>query len=67
VLRAYGELGGTSIQINVIDKDTLLAAQAEPEKYQNLLVRVTGYNAYFATLGRAIQDEIISRTAHGKL
>jgi len=67
LLRAYGELGGTSIQINVIDKDTLLAAQAEPEKYQNLLVRVTGYNAYFATLGRAIQDEIISRTAHGKL
>jgi len=67
LLRAYGELGGTSIQINVIDKETLLAAQAEPEKYQNLLVRVTGYNAYFATLGRAIQDEIIARTTHGKL
>jgi formate C-acetyltransferase len=67
LLRAYGELGGTSIQINVIDKATLLAAQAEPEKYQNLLVRVTGYNAYFATIGRAMQDEIIARTAHGKL
>ncbi|NQU07431.1 MAG: formate C-acetyltransferase/glycerol dehydratase family glycyl radical enzyme, partial [Candidatus Abyssubacteria bacterium] len=67
LLRAYGELGGTSIQIDVIDKDTLLAAQAEPEKYQNLLVRVTGYNAYFATIGRAMQDEIIARTAHGKL
>jgi formate C-acetyltransferase len=67
LLRAYGELGGTSIQINVIDRETLLAAQAEPEKYQNLLVRVTGYNAYFATLGRAIQDEIIARTAHGNL
>ena len=67
LLRAYEELGGTSIQINVIDKDTLLAAQAEPEKYQNLLVRVTGYNAYFATIGRAMQDEIIARTAHGNL
>jgi len=67
LLRAYNELGGTSIQINVIDKDTLLAAQAEPEKYQNLLVRVTGYNAYFATIGKAIQDEIIARTAHGNL
>lgn len=67
LLRAYGELGGTSIQINVIDKDTLLAAQADPEKYANLLVRVTGYNAYFATLGRAMQDEIITRTSHGNL
>ncbi len=67
LLRAYADLGGTSIQINVIDKATLLAAQAEPEKYQNLLVRVTGYNAYFTTIGRAIQDEIIARTAHGQL
>jgi len=67
LLRAYGELGGTSIQINVIDKDTLLAAQAEPENYANLLVRVTGYNAYFVTVGRAMQDEIISRTSHGRL
>jgi formate C-acetyltransferase len=67
LLRAYGELGGTSIQINVIDKETLLAAQAEPEKYSNLLVRVTGYNAYFVTLGRGMQEEIIARTSHGKL
>ncbi|GAB4344781.1 MAG: glycyl radical protein [Candidatus Abyssubacteria bacterium] len=67
LLRAYGELGGTSIQINVIDKDTLLEAQSDPEKYSNLLVRVTGYNAYFVTLGRGMQDEIIARTAHGRL
>ncbi len=67
LLRAYGELGGTSIQINVIDKDTLLEAQASPEKYSNLLVRVTGYNAYFVTLGRGMQDEIIARTSHGRL
>jgi len=61
------DVGGGAIQINVIDRDTLLAAQAEPEKYANLLVRVTGYNAYFATLGRAMQDEIIARTSHGNL
>jgi formate C-acetyltransferase len=67
LLRAYGELGGTSMQINMIDRETLVAAQAEPEKYQNLMVRVTGYNAYFATIGKAMQDEIIARTAHGKL
>jgi pyruvate formate-lyase/glycerol dehydratase family glycyl radical enzyme len=67
LLRTYEELGGTSIQINVIDKETLLAAQAEPEKYSNLLVRVTGYNAYFVTLGRGMQEEIIARTAHGTI
>jgi len=48
----------------VIDRETLLDAQRHPENYQNLLVRVTGYNAYFVTLGRAIQDEIIARTSH---
>ena len=67
LLRAYGELGGTSIQINVIDKATLLEAQANPEKYSNLLVRVTGYNAYFVTIGRGMQDEIIARSSHGRL
>ncbi|RJP26738.1 MAG: hypothetical protein C4520_00405 [Candidatus Abyssobacteria bacterium SURF_5] len=67
LLRAYEDLGGTSIQINVIDKETLLAAQADPQKYSNLLVRVTGYNAYFVTLGRGMQDEIIARTSHGNI
>jgi formate C-acetyltransferase len=67
LLRTYEELGGTSIQINVIDKETLLAAQADPKKYSNLLVRVTGYNAYFVTLGRGMQEEIIARTAHGNI
>jgi len=45
----------------------LLAAQADPQKYSNLLVRVTGYNAYFVTLGRGMQDEIIARTSHGNI
>lgn len=64
LLKAYGQLGGTSIQLNLIDRETLIDAQQNPENYQNLLVRVTGYNAYFVTLGRAMQDEIIARTAH---
>ena len=50
------------MQINIIDADTLREAQRHPEKYQNLLVRVTGYNAYFVTIGKALQNEIISRT-----
>ncbi len=63
-LRAYAEQGGTALQVNIIDSETLRRAQREPCEYGNLLVRVTGYNAYFVTLGREIQDEIISRLCH---
>jgi formate C-acetyltransferase len=64
LLRAYAQVGGTCLQINVIDADTLLQAQKHPEEYRNLLVRVTGYNAYFVGLGKEIQDEIIARESH---
>lgn len=63
-LRGYGEKGGTALQVNVIDPDTLREAQRRPEEYGNLLVRVTGYNAYFVMLGKEIQDEIIARESH---
>ena len=39
-------------------------AQINPEGYQNLLVRVTGYNAYFVSIGKELQDEIIAREMH---
>ena len=64
-LRAYGERGGTALQINVINLETLKQAQQNPTEYKNLLVRVTGYNAYFVMLGKEIQDEIIARESHG--
>jgi formate C-acetyltransferase len=64
LLRAYGKVGGTCLQVNVIDAETLRQAQQHPEEYRNLLVRVTGYNAYFTGLGKEIQDEIIAREAH---
>lgn len=64
LLRAYGEVGGTSLMINMIDPETLKDAQKRPEEYENLIVRVTGYNAYFANLGKEIQDEIIARESH---
>ncbi len=64
LLRAYGEEGGTALQINVVDAETLRQAQAKPEDYRNLLVRVTGYNAYFVMIGKEIQDEIIARESH---
>jgi formate C-acetyltransferase len=64
LLRAYGQVGGTCLQINVISPETLRAAQKAPDEYSNLLVRVTGYNAYFVMLGKEIQDEIIARESH---
>jgi formate C-acetyltransferase len=53
------------IQFNIINRETLLAAQKDPEKYRNLLVRVAGYSAYFVDLTPALQNEIIRRTEHG--
>ena len=64
MLRAYGKTGGTALQINVVDAKTLRSAQKNPKEYRNLMVRVTGYNAYFATLGKEIQDELIARSEH---
>ncbi|HSP98986.1 MAG TPA: pyruvate formate lyase family protein [Candidatus Dormibacteraeota bacterium] len=63
-LRGYCENGGTALQINVIDAETLKDAQRRPDDYRNLLVRVTGYNAYFTSIGRELQDEIIARELH---
>ncbi|MBC8292490.1 MAG: hypothetical protein H8E45_04910 [Proteobacteria bacterium] len=63
-LRGYCENGGTALQVNVIDTDTLRDAQLNPGEYRHLLVRVTGYNAYFTSIGRELQDEVIAREAH---
>ncbi|MBD3255606.1 MAG: hypothetical protein GF383_10975 [Candidatus Lokiarchaeota archaeon] len=63
-LRGYDENGGTCLQINMIDADMLRDAQKHPEDYKNLLVRVTGYNAYFTAIGKELQDEIIARESH---
>lgn len=63
-LRAYNEVGGTALQVNVIDAATLRAAQKDPDRFSNLLVRVTGYNAFFTQIGRELQEEIIARTEH---
>jgi len=64
LLRAYNEVGGTALQINVIDAETLRDAQKNPDAYSNLMVRVTGYNAFFTQVGRELQEEIITRTEH---
>lgn len=55
------------LQFNIINRATLLAAQREPEKYRNLLVRVAGYSAYFVDLSPALQNEILTRTEHREI
>jgi formate C-acetyltransferase len=62
LVRSYFRLGGHHIQFNVVTAATLRAAQAEPEKYRDLIVRVAGYSDYFCDLTKALQDEIIART-----
>jgi formate C-acetyltransferase len=53
------------LQFNIVNRATLLAAQKDPERYRNLLVRVAGYSAYFVDLSPQLQNEIINRTEHG--
>jgi len=62
LIRSYFRLDGHHIQFNVVDAETLRKAQAKPEEYQNLIVRVAGYSDYFVDLGVDLQNEIIART-----
>jgi formate C-acetyltransferase len=66
-LKGYVENGGSCLQINMIDAETLKEAQKRPEEYRSLLVRITGYNAYFTSIGRELQDEVIARISHESL
>ena len=65
LIRTYFALGGYHMQFNVVSKETLLAAQKDPQAYRSLIVRVAGYSDYFISLSKDVQDEIITRTAHG--
>jgi formate C-acetyltransferase len=64
LVRSYFKLDGHHIQFNVVTAETLRAAQENPEKYRDLIVRVAGYSDYFCDLTTALQNEIIARTEH---
>ena len=62
LLRGFCRLRIPHVQFNVVSPETLRRAQACPDDYRGLVVRVAGYSAYFTELDRALQDEIIERT-----
>ena len=62
LIRAYFDQKGSHVQFNVVSRETLRDAQAHPENYQGLCVRVAGYSALFVTLSKSLQDDIINRT-----
>lgn len=63
LIRYYFSLGGHHIQFNIVDTDTLLEAQKDPDHFRDLLVRVAGYSDYFNDCNATLQNEIIARTA----
>ena len=65
LVRGYFDQKGSHVQFNVVSRETLRDAQAHPEKYRSLVVRVAGYSALFTTLSKSLQDDIINRTEQG--
>jgi benzylsuccinate synthase len=64
-IKTWADLGLDHVQFNMVSDETLRAAQREPEKYQEVIVRVAGYSAHFVDISRKTQDNIIQRTIQG--
>lgn len=64
LVETYFQLGGMEIQFNVINREKLIEAQNSPQEYRDLIVRVSGFSAYFVDLDKVTQNEIIARTEH---
>ncbi|MDR3670823.1 MAG: pyruvate formate lyase family protein [Holophaga sp.] len=64
LIKAYMDKGGYHIQFNVVDSRMLMDAQAHPENYRDLMVRVAGFTQYWCEISKPIQDELIARTEY---
>ena len=66
LLKSHFDLGGTMININVLNKETILDAYNDPLKYPDLIVRVTGFSAYFASLSPELRKFVVDRIVSGE-
>jgi pyruvate-formate lyase len=64
LLRTYFSGGGSQVQVNLVDREDLIAARAHPEQYADLVVRVGGFSDYYVRLSERLQEEILARTEH---
>lgn len=64
LIRGYLKTHGSQLQFNIVDTETLLEAQKNPDRYKDLLVRIGGYSDFFVTIPKSLQDEIISRSVN---
>ena len=62
IMRGFIDNGGSVMQLNLVDQAVLIDARQHPERHRDLVVRISGYSAYFTTLPGNIQDEVIERT-----
>ncbi|SHN48985.1 (2S)-3-sulfopropanediol dehydratase [Desulfovibrio litoralis] len=67
IIRTWCDLKLWHLQFNIVNRQTLVAAQAEPDNYRSLLVRIAGYSAYFCDLSKDLQNDIIDRTEHASI
>ncbi len=66
-IQVYFSQGGQEVQINCVSRETLKDAMEHPENYGSLVVRVSGFSAYFVHLGRDVQEDILHRTEHAEI
>ncbi len=65
LIRTHFDMGGTLVNVNVLDKDTILAANEDPTRFPDLIVRVTGFSAYFASLSEELRQYVVDRIVAG--
>jgi len=66
-IKVYFARGGQEVQINCVSRETLRDAMEHPENYASLVVRVSGFSAYFTKLDRSVQEDILHRTEHANI